>query len=433
MLKQSISDITPPKSSKRTILDIPVPAHRRPKESTSAAFVPLPPREPVEEMKRPPAMPRRGRVFIILGFFAIALLAFIGREIFKVEATVTVTEKRQEVSIDNTFIAKKDFKDGELPFETVSSSGESSKTVPVTGEEQVETRAKGTIIIYNDYSSAPQKLIKNTRFETADGRVYRIDNSVVVPGKNKSTELPGSVEAVVYADTAGEAYNIGLSDFTIPGFKGDPRYSKFFARSKTTMTGGFIGKVKTASAEDLNKGRQELRDFLEAELTKKIETQVPEGFTLFKDAVYFEFETLSPPKSNELKEKASAYAILFDSKKLSKNIASATLSDSDYEGEDIYTENFDSITFKPIPLDAKPWQTGVVSFSLNGKTTLTWLFDSEKLKEDLVGQPKNQERVKTILQAYPGIGDAKVVVWPFWRKTLPDDFSDIFIKIEKIK
>ncbi len=431
MPKQSISDITPPKSSKRTILDIPVPAHRRLKEPTPATFVPPPPKEPVEEMKRPPVRPRRSHVFLILGFFAIALLVFIGRQIFKVEAIITVSEKRQEVSIDNTFIAKKDFKDGELPFETVSSSGELSKTVPVTGEEQVETRAKGTIIIYNDYSSAPQKLIKNTRFETADGRVYRIDNSVVVPGKNKSTELPGSVEAVVYADTAGEAYNIGLSDFTIPGFKGDPRYSKFFARSKTTMTGGFIGKVKTASVEDLKKGEEDLRASLKAELMKKIETQVPEGFTLFEDAVYFEFETLSPPKSNELKEKASAYAILFDSKKLSKNIASVTL--SDYGDGDIYAENFDSIVFKPIPLDAKPWQTGVVSFSLNGKTTLTWLFDSEKLKEDLVGQPKNQERIKIILQAYPGIYDAKVVVSPFWRKTLPESVSDIFVKIKKIK
>ena len=432
MPKQSISDITPPKSSKRTILDIPVPARRRQKEPTHVTFVETPPRESVEEMKRPPFRSRRNRLFfIVAGFIFIVVFVFIVREIFKVEATITVTEKKQEVSIEDTFIAKKDFKDGELPFETVSSSGEASKTVPITGEEQVETRAKGTIIIYNDYSSAPQKLIKNTRFETADGRVYRIDNSVVVPGKDKLTGLPGNVEAVVYADTAGELYNIGLSDFTIPGFKGDPRYSKFFARSKTTMTGGFIGKVKTASPEDLKKGQEEIQASLKADLMKKIEAQVPEGFTLFEDAVYFEFETLSPPKSNELKEKASVYALLFDSEKLSKNIASATL--SEYNGEDIYAENFNNVVFKPIPLDAKPWQTGVVSFSLSGKTTLTWLFDSEKLKADLVGQPKNQERVKTILQAYPSIDNAEVVVSPFWRKTLPDDASDIFVKIEKVK
>ncbi len=427
MPKQSITDITPPKSSKRTILDIPVPVHRPPRESATPVFTP-PPHEPIEEMKRPTGFrPKRNRLFLIGGFTTLVILGFVGRELFKVQAIVTVTEKKQEVSVDSTFIAKKDFKDGELPFETVSSSGEQSKTVPITGEEQVETRAEGTIVVYNNYSSASQKLIKNTRFETTDGRVYRIDNSISVPGKDKVTGVPGSIEAVVYADAAGEAYNIGLSDFTIPGFKGDPRYSKFFARSKTTMKGGFIGKIKTASADDLKKGKEELRDSLKADLGKKIEAQIPEGFVLFPGAVYVEFETLSPPKSNELKEKATVYALLFDSKKISKSIASATL--SDYDGSDIQAESFEGIVFKPIPLDAKPWQTGVVSFSLSGVTTLKWIFDSEKLKEDFVGQPKERERITTILQAYPSIDHAEVVVRPFWRKTLPGNVSDIFIKI----
>lgn len=432
MPKQSITDITPPKSSKRTVLDIPVPLHRRPRESVTPIFTPPPPYEPIDEMKRASGFrPRRSRLILIGGFIALVVLGFIARELFRVQATVTVTEKKQEVSVDGTFIAKKDFKDGELPFETVTSSDEQSKTVPVTGEEQVETRAEGTIVVYNNYSNAPQKLIKNTRFETTNGRVYRIDNSVTVPGIDKATGTPGNVEAVVYADAAGAEYNIGLSDFTIPGFKGDPRYSKFFARSKTTMTGGFIGKIKTASADDLKKGKEELRASLKAELLIKIKAQVPEGFILFPDAIYIENETLSPPKSNELKEKATAHAVLFDSKKISKSIAFATLSESDYDGSDIYAEGFENVVFKPIPYDAKPWQTGVVSFSLNGKTTLTWLFDSEKLKDDLVGQPKERQRIVTILQAYPSIDHAEVVVRPFWRKTLPDDISDIFVRIVK--
>lgn len=425
MPRHSISDINPPK---RTIRDIPVPPHRRPREIEVEETENYEPPHNNEMMRR-----RRFRFFgklpVVIGIIILGVFGFLGVQLFRVHATVTVLEKEKDISIDGSFLAKKDAKEGELPFETVSASKENSKTVPATGEKQVETRSSGTIIIYNNYSNATQRLIKNTRFETTDGRIYRIDQSVTVPGKDKDTGAPGQVETLVYADSAGEAYNIGLSDFTIPGFKGDPRYSKFFARSKTTMTGGFIGKIKTASSEDLKKAKQELETTLRDEVTKAIEGQVPEGFVLFKSALYINLETLSPPDSNELKEKATAYGVLFNEKKLASSIALATI--ADYDKSEILAKDLQNILFTPIPPDAKPWQTGVVSFSLKGTTTLVWLFDQEKLKNDLVGQPKEKARIATILEAYPSIDHAEVVVRPFWRSTLPTKVEDITIKTEK--
>lgn len=422
-----MSDITPPK---RTIRDIPVPPHRRRMPSRDEQEMYQPPPPPADsggEMKRVRRFRFPKIVVVIASIGVICLLGILATQFLRVHAVVTIVEKTRGVSIDGTFIAKKDAIGTELPFETIASSKEETKSVPATGEKTVETRASGTIIIYNDYSSASQRLITNTRFETPEGRIYRIDKSVTVPGKNSDTGVPGSIEVVVYADAAGKEYNIDLTDFTIPGFKGDPRYGKFFARSKTPMTGGFIGKIKTASAEDITKAREELRTSLRDELTKNIAAQIPSGYVLFDDAVYVEFETLSPPDSSELREKASAYGLIFNEKKLSSGIAAVTI--ADYDGSEIVGDNLFSLSFTPIPADAKPWQTGVVSFSLKGTTTLTWLFDSEKLRGDLVGQPKEKQRITNILEAYPSIDSAEVVVRPFWRKTLPESPEAIDIKI----
>ena len=46
----------------------------------------------------------------------------------------------------------------------------------------MERKASGQIIVYNAYNDNNQKLIKNTRFETPDGKIYRIQASIIVPG-----------------------------------------------------------------------------------------------------------------------------------------------------------------------------------------------------------------------------------------------------------
>jgi hypothetical protein len=451
MVRQTISDITP---TKRTIRDIPVPTRRpqRPKAPEQDADIATPPplRQTVsEESQReiplppPPPLPPShngmrqsggfsfSRIrYIIVGLLVLGLLALLGSYMFRVQAVVSVVPKVKPATLDGTFMAKKEAKAGELAFQIVTASKEDAKVVPATGQKQVETRSSGTIVIYNNHTTASQRLVKNTRFETADGRIYRIDQSLTVPGKNKDG-TPGFIEAVVYADVAGADYNIGLSDFTIPGFKGDARYTNFYARSKTSMTGGFVGKISTASAAEIKSATEALKDDLRGQLTTAIASQIAGGFVLFNNAVYADFENLSPTDSNDIKIKATAYAVVFEEKALSAEIAKATI--ADYDGAEIRGSNLNSIAFTPIPADVKPWQTGVVSFSLKGTTTLTWVFDQEKLRSDLAGQPKQKDRITEILKAYPGIDHAEVVVRPFWKPTLPQNSKAIEIVLSGTK
>ena len=200
-----------------------------------------------------PSTPKRRlfsvSLFSVLFISVILLSAFFWMSYFGT-ARVIITPRQEVISVSGVFTAVRGQNDGaKLAFETMTVSKEVSEEIPANVEREVAERAEGAIIVYNAYSAAPQRLIKNTRFTTEDGKIFRAKDSVVVPGTTieNGKVIPGSVEALVVADEPGEAYNMGLSDFTIPGFKGDPRYDKFYARGKTEMTGGFSGTKKFPS------------------------------------------------------------------------------------------------------------------------------------------------------------------------------------------
>lgn len=119
-------------------------------------------------------------------------------------------------------------------------------------------KARGTIVIYNDFSKESQALVATTRFETADGKIFRLVDSVTVPGQ---TGTPGAIEASVIADQAGESYNIDPADFTIPGFKGSAKFDKFTAKSVKKMSGGGNAgsELLTIAKADLEKAENSAR------------------------------------------------------------------------------------------------------------------------------------------------------------------------------
>ncbi len=109
----------------------------------------------------------------------------------------------------------------------ISVQKEGTAEVSATGASvKVDKKASGTITVYNNYSADPQDLVATTRFQTADGLIYRIDKPITVPGTTvvNGKTIPGSIDAVVTADVSGDKYNISNADFTVPGFKGGPKY-----------------------------------------------------------------------------------------------------------------------------------------------------------------------------------------------------------------
>lgn len=366
---------------------------------------------------------------IVTSVFAI--FVYLIYMFLNVGAVITITPKERLAILSNEFSAKKNPQPNELSFEVIELEEQLSKTVPTTGEKNVEKKATGRVILYNDFSRASQRIIKNTRLETADGKIYRIDGSIVIPGQTTSggKVVPGSVEVIVTADSAGEEYNIGLVDFTIPGFKDEPaKYAKFYARSKTTMTGGFKGVIKTASQADREVATKEVTATLKEKLIQKAKEQVPQDFVLFDKSSYFTIESLSPPESNEVKIKATIHGIIFNRSKLSSSIAKAVL--PQYEpNEEVNISNFDDLEFRPDSLEVAPWQTGNLPFTLVGTTSIRWIIDENKLKQELVGLPKSS--AENVFASFKGIDVAKVTITPAWKSTFPETTDKIKTIIEE--
>jgi len=370
---------------------------------------------------------------------ALVIILLISSSVFFEKTTLKLAPKQASANLDSVFGASRNEEGtpgSALPFEVLTFTQTQTKIIPATEIKQVDRRASGLVVIYNDFNSQSQRLIKNTRFETPDGLVYRVQESITVPGQKTigGEKIPGSIEAMIYADEPGEKYNIGLRDFTIPGFRGTPRYDSFYARSKTEMTGGFSGVVKVVSEEELKKTQAGLEEAVRGKLLTEAGTRVPDGYILYPDALFISFpEAHKPPEQTDIDKNSVDVSvdgvlegIMFREDALSQEIAKKLLSDSTTE-EVISVSNLDTLTFL---LQGKetisPQETKTVQFSLKGTPAFEWVYDEESLQRALAGKAK--EELKVILAGYPSIERAEVTIRPFWKQTFPVDPEEIIIE-----
>jgi hypothetical protein len=360
--------------------------------------------------------------------------AFVLSMIFS-GATVTVHPREQKAFIDGTFVASREALTGQVPYELLTLEKTLTTEVAATGEEEVEDRATGRITISNTVDTAPQRLIKNTRFESAEGKIFRIQDSVTVPGAipgADGTLKPGSIEVTVFADEPGDEYNIAPGRFTIPGFKGTPRFDSFTAESKENMRGGFAGVRKTVAPGDADRSQAQLEaDLREALLEEAFAAGTkPEDFYLYRDAVFFRSEAL-PETSGEgtavtLSRRGQLHAILVKKDTFARFIATQAVAGYDNESVAILNPDELVVTASELPEETspqKPWEGGSVSLSIKGTAHVVWTYDQAALANDLAGRDTNA--LKTILSGYSGIDKATVVHRPFWKQTFPESAQDI--------
>lgn len=383
--------------------------------------------------------PRRG-----IGMWGAALvsslLLIIAASNYFYGANVSVAPTVTAVEVSKDLSARTDGGAGSVRFETVSFSEDLEAVVKATGEAEVARKASGTIVIYNAYGTAAQRLIKNTRFETPDGKIYRIDESVTVPGVHGTDKTPGQIEVVVYADAPGKEYNIGLSDFTIPGFKGDPRYEKIFAKSKTAMAGGALGMMKVVSEEEKAATVERLKGELATALATKAKAQAPQGYLLVNGATAISYEEVDKTSDDLGKDEAlvalrgTVRAVLLAEADLSAVLAEESLLSGGYDPAKhrgmVHITNPDALTLSPkteLPLEG----TKEFSFTIKGTANFMWDIDTEKLAQELAGTPlANFDAF--IRESHPSIaraGASRSPVWAFWVSDFPETPEDIDVEV----
>lgn len=407
-------------------------------ERQSAPERPAPREERYEREPRAPRMPRTPRApsgkgntrnpLWFVALIAVVCLFFALSFLFS-RASVTITPRSKQVTLNENLSAVKDSSSDELPFDVVAISGDETKTLAGAEQKYQETNAKGTVIIYNAYGPSSQRLDINTRLVGSNGKIYKTVAQVTVPGMKGST--PGQVQIGIYGSDTGPDYNSGPLDFTIFGFKGTPKAAKFYARSVGSITGGAKGMVTAVSDADKQAATAELTGTLQSKLAEKLAGQIPQGFVLFQNATSFTVDNVDVEEdasgsSAVLDLKGTLTGFLFEADKLTQKIATDTV--SDYDGSPVHIANMSGLAFTLVSKDTSSWKDASnISFTLSGKATVVWDVDTQKLLVDMLGKKKKD--FNQILGQYPNIVSANVVLRPVWRTSFPDKSDDIKLAV----
>ncbi len=387
------------------------------------------------EPKKPMKLPRvhfpgnfRPKLKLIAGFAFLGVLIcaflFVVNKISVI--SVEITPIQQFVEIDDILGASISPQKDELPIEMMQlSRAEKGTTIP-TGKKQINRKASGQIMVYNAFSSDPQTLIKNTRFEAPDGKIYRTDKTIVVPGTKviEGKIIPGEAETTVFADKPGEEYNIELVDFTIPGFENSAKREKIYGRSKTEMKGGFVGEVSVIAESDIKNLQSSLREKIKNYFSGAVKNPKPEDFLLYDGAKQIVFENKNNgfkagDESNllEFEESAVFYGFLLKKTDVSQMLAEKYLRpEIAYEVEIVNSEK--------LVFELKNFTPTTVVFRLKGTAHFSRKIDNNALKNSLIEERKEPN---SAFQKYPSIEKARIVFKPSWWKFVPKDSSRIAI------
>lgn len=346
---------------------------------------------------------------------------------------LTVHPKFREPNVNSPFTAYSEAAADQLSYEIMTLEAVGERQVQATGKETVQSQAEGTIVIYNNHQNSPLRLVTNTRFESPDGLIFRVKDSVNVPGYTTDADgarVPGSVTAEVFAEEIGEQYNVEPTRFSVPGFAGSAEFDNVYAESLTKFTGGFDGPKFIVEDEELETAKQALHTELRNSLLERINTEKPAGFVVFDSAVTFTYESLPTMAYGDnmatIKEKVYLRIPLFAETDFANYLAAATV--PGYEGEDVKITDFSVIEFNytsATTTSSNIASLNSLTFDLQGRPQIVWVYDAEALKSDLL--QKNRTALSSVLSGYPAIDKAEAAIKPFWKQTFPKKVDSIKI------
>lgn len=367
-------------------------------------------------------------VLIIGGIFGVSALMS--------KTTITVYPEFSEPTVNAEYTAYPDKREGSLSYEIMTLSEEGERQVKATGQETVKEQASGFIEIIKS-TPGTERLIKNTRFRSPDGLIFRIQESVVVPGAVKDSSgnlVPGTIRAEVFADEAGQNYNLPAGTrFDVPGFKEsnlNELYNSIYAENRDNFTGGFNGPKFIIDENELATAKQSLQIELRDKLLNRIEAEKPADFAAFPGAVAITYNSMPAIQFGEnlvtIREQATLQLPLFKNDEFAKYIAEETI--PSYEREDVRITNMDSLTFSYKDANTSAENIAdktALTFSILGKPQIVWSFNASQLKKDLAGKPLTA--ITFVLTGHKGIKSAKISGKPFWKRSFPENGDDITV------
>ena len=379
------------------------------------------------------------KIFFLLG--GISLLSLVGVTLFLFlpKAEIQVTPYAITQTMEAEMDGRSDISasgDGTLSVRMLEKEKEVTLTFATTGKSGgTNQKARGTVVIENNYSTDAQPLVATTRLETADGKLFRLVSGVVVPGMTNTggKKEPGAIEASVMADQAGPEYNIDATTFTIPGFKGGPKYAAFSARSAKAMIGGGSGglsDVAVVAKVDLETAEREAKEKAKEDFLGEMRSDLLPDEKVLDEEV--EVALLAPATLPSVGTVANTFdykatfkvrVFIFSEKAVKERV------------EAMSEKNLEGMKFKPVSSDitysdsVPNFSDGTLRLKAHALLAMESDIDRDKLRGALLG--KSEDGIKQVLESFPEVKKIKVVFHPqLFMKSIPSSSDRVFVLLE---
>lgn len=365
----------------------------------------------------------------------MAALGLVLTAIFipRADIMVELDTKSEVVSLDMQ--AAQTSQDVQIPLKVLELDEQFTLNRKATGNSQASGgKARGTVVIYNEYSTEPQPLVATTRLEAPDGKIFRLVKGVTVPGKSTANAAPGAIEAEVIADKAGSGYDVEPTRFSIPGFKGSPKYEAFYAKSTQAMQGGLgeAEEVLAVSETDIANAYAAAEKEAKEKLLANLRSSLGQEEVLLEEAVMFELgKPLADAKAGDLVSSfsvsvsAKAVAPIFDAfgikERLNKEMMAKNTA-SGYSFARLEDVQYATAAFDP--------QSRTLKLRVHGKYTLVADFDKDSFLEDSLG--KSEEGIRALLKEYPAVRSVNIEFRPSFIERIPSRSGQVKLEVREM-
>lgn len=357
-------------------------------------------------------------------------------------AQLDITLSSAEVSVDGVFHAVREpAQSKDISYGRLGAFEETQKATVTNGtRERQNTRAEGTVILYNvNPSGESLDLINRTRLQSESGKIYRLIGKHVIPGGKTTggTFVPGSKEVKIEADDFGNDFNLPNKGarLSIPGLAKWKEFAETYAVTSSKIVGGFSGERFIPDPGEEEKIRQQLQRDIEKKLRDELAQSVANNSLskriVFEEGIFIEFESLENEQNGNavmIVEKGTLHAISFRETELAallvkyapssaQSVLPARVKPKDFSMKIEKSDEFKIVSSTEF------------SFRLSGSADLCWDIDTALLAADITG--KSRKEVADILTSeYPQVVQhATPDIFPAWRNTLPANRGKTEIEI----
>ena len=372
----------------------------------------------------PPEPPVRLYKIIAISFLVITVV-LLGLVIFMTskKTTIIIVAKQDTRNIDVVAKVSKNADDTNALFGAVTSTLFAwSEQFQPTGDKTVEGVSRGEVVLYNKMATN-QPLVKTTRLVTSAGVLFHLVDHVTVPAH-------GQKIAAVYADKPGKAFDIGPSQFVIPGLAVD-KQKIVYAESLQPMQGG-EAKVGVLSAADVTAAKASYSDKVKAVFLKMAAPNATVA-----DAPFISITNQAVVTNHQPGEEVSTFTvsgtstivmISYDHQQLAQLLDRAVS-----EKVDLATEKFLSVDAEPqvtvTNFDAK---AGTAEFTIHQAVAVTLDANVDTLSpQHFLGKKKDE--IERYVMGLDHVSGVEVQFTPSWMLSAPSVVDRIKVVVKNVQ